>query len=169
MTGREVMFVLQVTEEKPSHVPEFAEIRAKVEMAYRTARAREEAQAAAAKLLAASADLSALHTAAKADGWKIETTGFFNRMDAADPQKMVASFPGQLLDFARDSYRVTTGTVRLSDNAGYSEDSVTGYVVWGVKESQGSQPRGVQEGSRAARGGLRHRATGNGPQRVARG
>jgi len=72
-----VLFGLK--ERVESHLPELADVRAKVEQAYRRSRGQELADQAAAKLLAELKDGKALEKLAKQENLKLEETGDFTR------------------------------------------------------------------------------------------
>jgi len=124
----DLLYVLYVEDEKPSHVPaDFREIRARVEQAYRADKSREMARSEAEQFLAAVkpqdfATTTSMKVAAK-------TTPFSIR---ADLPKVL---PAPLIDFQKDSVGITTGTLGISP-AGTDTKAPIGYVVWHARAIQ---------------------------------
>ena len=124
----DVLYVLYVEDEKPSHVPaDFREIRARVEQAYRADKSREMARSEAEQFLASVkpedfATTPSIKVAAK-------TTPFSTR---ADLPKVL---PAPLIDFQKDSLGITTGTLGISP-AGTDTKAPIGYLVWHARALQ---------------------------------
>jgi hypothetical protein len=125
LRAQDTLYVLQVEDERPPHIPEFRLIRDQVETAYRAAKSIELAKTAARDFLTTATATDFL-TTATAERLGAKTTELFTRMDPS------TDFPAVLFNLDTDTYRVTTGTLGLSE--GGSKDNVSAFVVWHVRE-----------------------------------
>lgn len=124
-TGQKVAFTLQLSLEKPAHIPDLEEIKDKVAEAYKISHGRELLKTAAQEVLAAATDAAALKAKAEAIKAKFDTTDLFTRVS---PPTLPG---GEWANFVRDSMAATTGTLAMSA-VGPSPDSIQGYAIWRV-------------------------------------
>lgn len=122
----DALYVIQVSKEKPSFIPSFDEVKSKVEMSYKTFKAREMMKAVAEEIKANAKDLASLKALAEAKGFTVETSKPFVRNDVSQVLGV------QPKDFAQDSMLAKIGDIRASEVQYSPTTPVMAYVVWRV-------------------------------------
>lgn len=123
LTDAQRHLIIQIQEEFPTHLPELADVRGRVEQAYRQQLASDAAKKKAEEVLAASKDFAAFEKAVNDAGTTYTQTRPFKRSEAT------VVFGTQLEDFNEQSIQASPGDINLSKGGGANTLQQT-YVVW---------------------------------------
>ncbi|MFH0793949.1 MAG: peptidyl-prolyl cis-trans isomerase, partial [bacterium] len=120
--------VVQVAEERPSHIPELAEVREPVEKDFRRKEAVTLAREAVKEFKDSIHSRDEMTTRARELGLEARTTDYFTRLEP--PPDL-----GNLSQFAQTTLRIKKDEIAVA-TIGSSPDSPTGFLVWRLDDNR---------------------------------